>query len=155
MKLFVAIYNDAQLLGHFLAHYYKAGIKEFFIAVHPAFRDEVSPFEELYDITVFSDLDVTDTPIGQVSAVTEMRRRFQSNSEWAIIVDLDEFIEFPSNVYTLIRKAELEGANVIRGIMWDRFSSDGRLSAFGPHSDLQRIYPVRARFIRDVMQGAD
>jgi hypothetical protein len=155
MKLFAAIYNDARLLTHFLSHYQSAGVKEFFIAVHPALRAPVAEFSGAYQITIFDDLDVTDTPIGHVSAVTEMRHRFQKPSEWVVIVDLDEFIELPSDVDGLLHQAEAEGANIIRGIMWDRFSRDGQLPGFGPHSDLRRLYPVRARFTRDVMEGAD
>ena len=33
MKLFVAIYDDARLLSHFLKHYAKAGVTDFFVAL--------------------------------------------------------------------------------------------------------------------------
>jgi hypothetical protein len=39
--------------------------------------------------------------------------------------------------------------------MVDRFSADGALVDFDPDSDLSRLYPVKARFIANVMDGAD
>ncbi len=33
LKLFTTIYDDARLLGHFLAHYDRPGVTQFFIAV--------------------------------------------------------------------------------------------------------------------------
>ena len=109
----------------------------------------------MYDITFYSNLDVSDTILGQVSAVTEMRRKHQGAAEWAIIVDLDEFVEFDPDFSSIISAAECEGANVVRGVMWDRFARNGRTAGFGDASDLKSVYPVKALFIRNVMQGND
>ena len=155
MKLFTTIYHDAQLLDHFLAHYNHAGVTEFFIAVAPPFQSVVCRAALTYNVVMFTDLDVRDTVIGQVSAATEMRRRHQGPGEWAIIVDLDEFVEFPAGLGQIIADAEAETANVIRGIMWDRFSRDGRVCGFKPTDDLKRAYPVKARLIKHLMGGAD
>ncbi len=155
MKLFTAIYNDARLLGHFLAHYRRAGVTEFFIAVDPSFRSAAAEFSSTYNLTLFDELDVADSFTGGVTAVTEMRQRHQGMSEWVIIVDLDEFIEFPGNIRDIIQPAEQEQANVIRATMWDRFTRDGHITEFSSERDLRQIYPVRARFIKDVMEGAD
>ena len=75
IKLFTAIAHDAQILGHFLGHYRQAGVTDFFIAADEKFRDAVGEFSSMYDITFYSNLDVSDTILGQVSAVTEMRRK--------------------------------------------------------------------------------
>ena len=50
---------------------------------------------------------------------------------------------------------EAEGANVVRGVMWDRFAIDGRPRPVNPTTDLPARFPVRARFVRDVMEGTD
>jgi len=134
MKLFTTIYDDARLLAHFLAHYGRAGVTDFFIAVAGDLGSAVRPFISRYQITLCEDLEVADRyPFG-VSATTEMRRRYQSD---------------------IIAAAEAEGANVVRAIMYDRFSADGQPRGFDSSSDLASLYPVKTRFIRDVMKGAD
>jgi hypothetical protein len=155
MKLFAAVYHDARLLGHFLAHYHKAGVTEFFIAVNDRFRSTVAGYSTSYNVTIFDELDVSDTVIGEVSAVTELRHRHQGPDEWVIIVDLDEFVEFPKNLDDIIKHAEGENANVVRATMWDRFSKDGLTVGFNSSSDLSQVYPIRAPFIKNIMQGAD
>ena len=87
--------------------------------------------------------------------MTEMRSRYQEADEWAVVVDLDEFIELRSPVTDLVQSADRHGANIIKGTLFDRFSVDGALVGFGPDSDLPRLYPVKARFIANVMKGAD
>jgi hypothetical protein len=47
------------------------------------------------------------------------------------------------------------GANVVRAIMIDRFSLDGRLVDIETQSDLSSLFPVKARFIPRVMGGSD
>jgi hypothetical protein len=155
MKLFTAIYDDARLLRHFLRHYDSAGVTEFYIATSAACASEVKAVVSDYNVGLFEQFDVQDSSLGGNAAVTEMRRLHQAENEWSIIVDLDEFIEFSADIEHIISAAENEGANVVRGIMYDRFTADGRLADFNPDSDLSKLYPVRARFIAHVMRGAD
>jgi Glycosyl transferase family 2 len=155
MKLFTAINHDAQLLGHFLNHYQRAKVTDFYIAVDPRWERTVNEYVSEYNVTVVSALDVSDTVIGGVSAVTELRNRYQRPTEWVIIVDLDEFVEFPDTIEQIIGRAESEGANVVAAVMWDRFSADGRICGFERGADLSHVYPIKARFIRDVMSGCD
>jgi hypothetical protein len=154
MKLFVNIYNDAKLLGHFLDHYTRAGITQFFIAAGPAFTDAVNQYKSAYNITLFQDLDVAESLFG-TSSISIMRNDYQDIDEWVVIVDLDEFVEFTDNIYTIIANAEKTGATVVRGIMYDRFSADGRLADFKPDSELSSIFPVKSQFILTVMGGCD
>jgi hypothetical protein len=152
MKLFTTIYDDARLLSHFLCHCKKAGVTEFYIKQIDAV---VSAFRLPPEVTLLRGLDVADSFYGGNAAVTEMRRRYQSSYEWVIICDLDEFIEFPSSIEAVVDSADNAGANVVRATMFDRFSIDGRLINFGPESDLSQLYPVKARFIANVLDGAD
>lgn len=155
MKLFVTICDDARLLIHLLRHYEEAGIDDFYIAVPSELVPEVKIFADTYKITVAEGLNVFDSMRGGTSAVSEMRRRFQRADEWIVIVDLDEFIDFAVPIDQLLQLAEIEGANVVRGIMYDRFSADGGLPEIKPGSRLPELFPVKSRFTRDVRQGAD
>ena len=154
MKLFVTIYDDTALLGHFLRHYTAAGIDEFFIAAGPEREGSVRQFAQQYRVVLCSDLPIFNSLYGG-AAVFDMRRRHQAENEWVAIVDLDEFVEFTDDIDRLTGEAEREGANVIRGIMHDRFSLDGSLAAFEEGSDLSAVFPVKSRFIREVMHGCD
>lgn len=155
MKLFTTIYDDARLLGHFLRHYDRAGVTDYFIATAPGFAQAVEPYTSRYKITVCDGLDVADSWLGGASAVSDMREAHQNDDEWVIIVDLDEFAEFSPSVMKILQLSDDEGANVVRGIMYDRFSADGRLIDFSPEAELCEVYPVRCRLIRDLMGGTD
>jgi len=154
MKLFTTIYDDARLLGHFLAYYDRAGVTEFFIAVTEGHGLAVCQFMPAYRVTLCEELGVADKyPFG-VNAVTKMRNRYQDPSEWAVVVDLDEFVDFPEPVFDIIADAEKEGANIVQAIMYDRFSIDGKPRSFDASSDLSALFPVKARFMK-AMGGAD
>jgi hypothetical protein len=105
MKLFTAIYDDARLLGHFLRHYDRCGINEFFIAVSPACASVVGGFTNNYKISLFEGLDVAESVLGGITAVTEMRRMRQQDHECVVIVDLDEFVEFMPYILDIVSAA--------------------------------------------------
>ena len=132
-----------------------AGVTELFIAVAEDLGSAVRPFMSHYQITLCEDLgSPTNTPSG-VNAATEMRQRYQNANEWALVVDVDEFVEFPRPISDIIAAAEAEGANLVHAIMYDRFSADGQPRGFDSSTDLALLYPVKTRFIRDVIRGAD
>jgi glycosyl transferase family 2 len=155
VKLFTGIYNDARLLGYFLRHYRDAGVTSFYIAAAPEFADEVDRIAQLHPVTVVEDRDTAGHLLAGSAAITAMRRRYQGEDEWAIIVDLDEFVEFPEPPHRIVMQAASEGANVVRGVMYDRFSPGGTLVEVGPDDELAALYPVKAQFIRNVMGGCD
>lgn len=153
MKLFVTIYNDARLLAHFLRHYRARGVTAFYIAVVAELRSEIERAARGHPVTLVHGLNVADSVAG-TAAVSEMRAAHQQPAEWVVIVDLDEFVECPS-LPDIAERAERAGANLVRGIMHDRFAVDGMPHDFGPYDDLSDLYPVKSRFIRDVMKGTD
>jgi hypothetical protein len=155
MKLFTAIHDDPRLLGPFLRHYTQYEITEFFIGVPHSLAFMVRGFMSEYQITLHEGLDVAESVVGGTAAVSEMRRIHQRDDEWVVIVDLDEFAEFVPNIHHLVSHAELEGANIVRGIMYDRFSIDGKLREVNKDSDLKKLFPVKARFVASVMRGCD
>ena len=155
VKLFVCIFDDARLLPHFLRHYDRFGITEFHIAAAPHLAEYVSTVSAGYKVVQYNEFDVAESVTGGVSAVAAMRERAQEADEWVVIVDLDEFVEFDVPVPQTIASMEAEGANVARGINYDRFAADGRPRPFDDSSDLSTLFPVRARFVRNVMGGTD
>ena len=155
MKLFVSIFDDAQLLPHFLGHYLQFGITEFHVAAPPQLADDIRRMSTGYTVFQYSGLDVAETVCGGVSAVASMREVAQEADEWSVLVDLDEFVEFGEPLRTIVEDMEGEGANIARGVMYDRFAVDGRPKPFDEGSHLPSLYPVRARFIKNIMGGID
>ena len=94
-----------------------------------------------YSVIQYNDFNVAGSFTGGVEAVTKMRELAQGPEEWVVIVDLDEFVEFPEPVTALVEKVEAEGANIARGVMYDRFAIDGRLKDFADNSDLSCAFP--------------
>src|SRR6266567_5527723 len=155
MKLFTVIYNDARLFEHFLRHYESADVDRFFVASAPEFVDETQRLAKTHPIELFKGLDVTNSLLTGTDAICAMRRQHQSDDEWSIIVDLDEFIEFADPIHVIVSTAERECTNVVRGLLYDRFSADGQLPDFARDAVLSKVFPVKSRFVREVMGGCD
>jgi hypothetical protein len=153
VKLFVCVFDDVRLLPHLLRHYVRFGVSEFHVAAPPLLANDITGASRKFRVIQYNDLNAAGSFTGGTEAVTKMRELAQGPEEWVVIVDLDEFVEFPESVIDLVRKVEAEGANIVRGIMYDRFAIDGQLIAFDDNSDLTALFPVRARFRRVVMGG--
>ena len=153
MKLFVTVYDDPRLLGHFLRHYEAIGVTDFYIAIPGELRDQVEERTEGHSVNLIEGLNVADSVSG-TAAVSDMRKLHQEDDEWVVICDLDEFLECES-VEDAAEAAERAGANLVRGIMHDRFALDGQPRGFAPDEDLNEVYPIKSRFIREVMRGYD
>jgi hypothetical protein len=155
MRLFVCVYDDAGLLPHFLRHYGSVGVTQFHVAAPPDLADVVTRSSNGFDLVRHEGLDVADSLTGGSSAVMMMREQVQAQDEWSVVVDLDEFVEFGSQVTEVVARMDDEGANVARGIMYDRFAVDGQPTAVDQAADLESLFPIRARFIKEVMSGYD
>ena len=153
MKLFVCVFDDARLLPHFLRHYEQFGVTEFHIAAPQDLANSIARRSRNYRVIQYHDFDVAASFTGGAEAVTKMRELAQGPEEWVVIVDLDEFVEFPEPLTDLVGKIEAEGGNIARGIMYDRFAIDGHLKTFDDNSELSAVFPVRARFRSLVMGG--
>jgi hypothetical protein len=153
LKLFVCVVDDVRLLPHFLRHYLRFGVTEFHVAAPRSLAGAIAEISRNYQINQYHDFDAAASFTGGSEAVTQMRELAQGPGEWVVIVDLDEFVEFPELVTSLVEKIEAEGGNIAHGIMYDRFALDGRLKDFDDDSDLSALFPVRARFRSVVMRG--
>lgn len=155
MKAFVAVHDDAALLGHFLKHYKSQGVGRFYIAVSRALARETVRLCRGFDVFVTDKLDVRESVVGGTVAVTALRLRYQQPDEWAVIADLDEFQEHPGGVRKTARAAQKEGANVVRGMMIDRVAADGGFPAIEARSDLWSLFPARCLLTKKLQGGVD
>lgn len=153
MKLFVCVVDDARLLPHFLRHYGRFGVTEFHVAAPTDLRDSIARASRGHKVIQHHEFDAAASFTGGADAVTAMRDLAQDDEEWVVIVDLDEFVELREPLIDLVGRVEAEGANIARGVMYDRFALDGQLTAFDDDSNLSSLFPVRARFRQVVMGG--
>ena len=155
-KVFTSVFDDPALLPHFLRHYADLGIHDFYVAAPPERESEVERLAEGYGVTVVGTAGSESLISGRArDATRRLRDDYQGEDEWALIVDADEFVAFPEGIASTIAAAEAEGANAVTGVVYDRFSVDGKEAPVAPGTALAEQYPVRARFIRDVMRGLD
>ena len=156
VKLFTSVSDDLDLFPHFLRHYAQAGVTDFFVVAPSEVVDVMTPLASDYAMTIVpADPAGAARHVGSTEQVSNLRRRHQQNDEWVVIAEADEFVDFPESITDIAAAAEAEGANVVRGTMYDRFTLDGHLSEVEPASDLAELFPVRSRFVRDVMLGCD
>ena len=57
MKLFVTVYDDPRLLGHFLRHYEAIGVTDFYIAIPGELRDQVEERTEGRSVNLIEGLN--------------------------------------------------------------------------------------------------
>ena len=93
LKLFVCVVDDVRLLPHFLRHYEPLGVTEFHIAAPRNLADSIADASRNYKVIQHHDFDAAASFTGGADAVTAMRELAQSDEEWVVIVDLDEFVE--------------------------------------------------------------
>jgi transaldolase len=156
VKLFTSVSDDLDLFPHFLRHYAQAGVTDFFVVAPSEVVDVMTPLASDYAVTIVpADPAGAARHVGSTEQVSNLRRRHQQKDEWVVIAEADEFVDFPKSITEIAAAAEAEGANVVRGTMYDRFTPDGHPSEVEPASDLAELFPVRSRFIRDVMRGWD
>jgi hypothetical protein len=156
VKLFTSVFDETKLLPHFLRYYDSWGTNHFYIAAPRERRRDIQRLTSGYGVTICC-VDVSDSYIlGQATdAMHRIRDLYQGEDEWVLIVDLDEFIAFDQSIPEIIASAEAEGANVVRGGLYDRFSASGEATDVEPDVDLRRQYPVRAKFTHEVLGGCD
>jgi hypothetical protein len=161
VKLFTSVLDDTKLLPHFLRHYVRSGIADFYILAPSELADEIEALKTDYRITLSTmdrDEMVESCRRGTLASkyMRAVREKYQDPDEWALIVDLDEFVDFDGeSVASVIATADAEGANVVKAIMYDRFTEDGQPADIEPDADLAGQFPVRWRFVRDVKKGCD
>jgi glycosyl transferase family 2 len=143
----VSIYDNAELLPHFLSHYSELGVNRILVVVRSATRGE------LYDAavaeavrypasvywfpaTVFSDSDKADVE----------QRVLQANAvqpdDYVMHLDLDEFQEYPAPLPVIVREMNAYNDWALRGWIVDRVAEDGRLRAISRTPSIGEQYPM-------------
>lgn len=143
----VSVYDNAELLPHFLSHYFELGVHRILVVVRSATRDELydAAMSEAecypasvywFSATVFSDGDKADVEQGvlQANAVQP--------DDYVMHLDLDEFQEYPAPLSVIVQKMNAHNDWALRGWIVDRVAEDGNLAALSRTPSIGEQYPV-------------
>ncbi len=143
----VSMYENAELLPHFLAHYTRLGVHQILVAVRSQQRGD------LYDLALshaahypahiywfpsrqFADSDKT---IVQQSL---LERHGIAPDDYVMHLDLDEFHEYPAPLAAIVREMNRRDDWAVRGWILDRIAEDGALAAIQAMPSIGEQFPI-------------
>ena len=143
LKLLSHINNDGDLLEAWFRYYLRLGVTSFHLVVHGS-RTENSRLLALKDSF---PVTVEDCYEG-VFTSEEKKRRLDallaaSRDQWVLLVDSDEFVEFPyRHIPMTIRALDLARSNILFAPMLQHLTPDGSLDTPETIQDPFRTFPL-------------
>ena len=131
MKYFlsvVAIFkNESNIITEWLEHYLAEGVNHFYL-IDNGSTDNYQKLIESYIKEKLVDIKVDDRPHMQVEHYNSYLDKIKKESEWVMVVDLDEFI-YSRLSYTTISDYLKSIPNTIAQIYvpWKMFGSSGQI----------------------------
>lgn len=143
LKLLSHVNDDSDLLEAWFKYYLRLGVSSFHLIVHGPREENARLFalKDFYPVVIEDAYGGTFDP-------TEKERRLNSfvsqvRQEWLILVDSDEFVEFPyRRVPTTIRLLQLAEANALFAPMVQHLTADGSLNTPEIIEDPFRTFPL-------------
>ncbi|QNP70509.1 glycosyltransferase family 2 protein [Streptomyces roseirectus] len=150
---------EPELLATWVDHYRRLGAERFLLAFH--FADHVPDRRR-------DELKATCEALGIAPAAvargpwhehtnTELRDmlRDRAGTGWHLLADADEFHTYPAPLAEVLAEAEVSGTGTVGGLMLDRVSADGRLTAWSPSpgSGLDVAYPLGGFLTHLLLRG--
>jgi len=156
MRVFVitGIYHSLALLPHFVRFYSSVGIKHYL-------------FHHNTEIISSSDVDNSIKNTGIEATCLhwdgpnnyrlqhfwrlKLQREFVRESDWVVIADLDEFIDFRPFVQDVLTCCEQTGCNWVVGEFVDRISESGKLIDIDPAVNIFEQFPKESEISRKIL----
>ena len=146
----VSIYDNAELLPHFIAHYSALGVSRILVVIRSPTRGEMYEIAAAeaaregvsaywFPATSFADSDKAEVEwqVLQSSGVQP--------DDYVMHLDLDEFQEYPAPLADIVRAMNANDDWALRGWIIDRVAEDGRLAAISRTPSIGEQYPVACR----------
>ena len=132
--------HDVDLVPHFLKHYRDLGVAGFRFVLHGEFDPRRRDWMYAQpDITVFAELHGLFTESSKVQKIDWMLEGLEGT--WAMMVDLDEFIELPQDsLAQTISAMEDLGLSSLPAFMVQRMTCDGQLAGLAAEDDIQQVF---------------
>jgi|GEM_PF-4824864 len=146
--------SNPNLLHHFIRYYQNLGITEWEITLHTGTE------QELNNLAVFqAKLAEYQIPyqIWEGEYNTHYREQMhnefvlqQSDCQWVLGVDLDEFVEFPCQIPDYLENLDEQGYNCVSGNLIDRVSVGGILPFIEKNIPLEQQFPLKANVKKNI-----
>lgn len=154
IKLISGIYHSLELLPHFVKYYSSLGINYFLFHHNTEFFTSHEISKHIKKLGVKAKLLEWHGSYNyrqQHFWRLQMHQRYVTESDWIVIADLDEFIEFQPTVHDFINMCENQDCNWILGEFVDRVSESGKLIPVDPEEDIFRQFPHESEISRKIL----
>ena len=158
MTLFSGIGGDLRLLETFLDYYRTLGVGRIFLCLHQKQQDRgtaalVEEVAKRFDAVVDSmwvDPGLNHTRRYELHRA--MIKRRCSDSDWALLADLDEFQHYRCGLEAAVHYCERESKDYVKGHFVDRIAEDGGFPALQANRIWQQ-FPLECELTRNVLKG--
>ena len=142
LKLFSHVNADSDLIEAWLQYYLRLGIDAFHLIVHGPPRENEGLLElaSTYPITIE---DMYEGPFDSDQKKSRLDVLLTQNSDqWVLLVDTDEFVEFPyEDIPETVKMLDSANANLMAAPMLQRVTEDGSLDTPAVIEDPFKLFP--------------
>jgi glycosyltransferase involved in cell wall biosynthesis len=142
LKLFSHVNADSDLIEAWLQYYLQLGIDAFHLIVHGPAREN----ERLLELASSFPIIIEDMYEGPFDSDQKKSRLdvllAQNSGQWVLLVDTDEFVEFPyEDIPETVKMLELANANLMPAPMLQRMTEDGSLDTPAVIENPFKLFP--------------
>jgi hypothetical protein len=143
----VSVYDNIELLPHFLLYYARLDILRIFVVVRSPTRgplyeaalEESGPFSA--DVYWFASHFFADSDKAEAEQLILQRNGVQPD-DYVMHLDLDEFQEYPASLATIVQEMNAHDDWALRGWIVDRVAADGSLAPVLRTPSIGEQFPI-------------
>lgn len=145
------VVGDYCLLKPFIGWYLSMGVTRIIVSIHDISNLGLHDIVERYksDKVIFINDPQPETAVDR--AHKDIIRNSYVTGGWVIPADLDEFIQYPMDLKSMI--SEMREYDFALGEMVERVSSTGDLNPYNPEQSIWKQYPKSIFFTKKISQG--
>ena len=146
-----------ELLSTWITHYRQLGVTRFHLAFH--FPDHVGVLARERLLQTCRQHDITPGEIStgpwheHTNTYLRDRQRQAAGPGWHLLSDSDEFHSYPAPVTQLLADAEQADTGTVGGLLLDRITTNGALTACNWRKGLDAGYPLGGFLTHRLLRG--
>ncbi|MFJ6213820.1 hypothetical protein ACIQGZ_10890 [Streptomyces sp. NPDC092296] len=148
---------EPELLDAWISHYQGLGVTRFHLAFHFPDHAGVIARERVLGVCRRHGIVPGEISVGpwheDTNTALRDAQRDIAGPGWHLIADSDEFHAYPAPLPELLASAESAGTGTIGGLMLDRISADGSLTACDWSRGLDASYPLGGFLTHRLLRG--
>jgi len=155
VHLVSVIGSDIKLLPHMLRHYRQMGIDSFLISLNLGYPGDPMIEEARRFMDEFG-CEIYNVHVGEWTNEVNTRLYAESRKnpdDWYILADLDEFQEYPRDLFAIIEECESKGYDYIEGCFIDRIAADGGFPEIIYDRPIEDQFPLGCTFTYRMLGG--